>query len=76
MSADSAAEFHQDSKDRLQKKLVKYIKDFLKKPPKKNNNMVVNKTNLSKDKKQRLFEYRGKLYKMRVNAVQKFFTFQ
>ena len=50
MSEDSAAEFNQDNKDRLQKKLVKDIKDFLKKK-KKSNNMVVNKTNLSKDKK-------------------------
>ena len=68
MSEDSAAEFNQDNKDRLQKKLVKDIKDFLKKK-KKSNNMVVNKTNLSKDKKQRLFEYRRKIYKMRVNAA-------
>ena len=35
MSADSAAEFHQDNKDRLQKKLLKYIKYFLKKKEKK-----------------------------------------
>ena len=50
MSEDSAAEFNHDNKDRLQKRLVKDIKDFLKKK-KKSNNMVVNKTNLSKDKK-------------------------
>ena len=75
MSEDSAAEFNHDNKDRLQKRLVKDIKDFLKKK-KKSNNMVVNKTNLSKDKKQRLFEYRRKIYKMRVNAAYKFFTFQ
>ena len=68
MSEDSAAEFNHDNKDRLQKRLVKDIKDFLKKK-KKSNNMVVNKTNLSKDKKQRLFEYRRKIYKMRVNAA-------
>ena len=68
MSADSAAEFHQDNKDRLQKQLLKYIKYFLKKK-KKNNNMVVNKTNPSKDKKQRLFEYRRTIYTMRVNAA-------
>ena len=68
MSEDSAAEFNQDNKDRLQKKLVKDIKDFLKKK-KKSNNMVVNKTNLPKDKKQRLFEYRRKIHKMRVNAA-------
>ena len=68
MSEDSPAEFNHDNKDRLQKRLVKDIKDFLKKK-KKSNNMVVNKTNLSKDKKQRLFEYRRKIYKMRVNAA-------
>ena len=68
MSEDSAAEFNHDNKDRLQKRLVKDIKDFLKKK-KKSNNMVVNKTNLSKGKKQRLFEYRRKIYKMRVNAA-------
>ena len=68
MSEDSAAEFNHDNKDRLQKRLVKDIKDFLKKK-KKSNNMVVNKTNLPKDKKQRLFEYRRKIHKMRVNAA-------
>ena len=68
MSEDSAAEFNHDNKDRLQKRLVKDIKDFLKKK-KKSNNIVVNKTNLPKDKKQRLFEYRRKIHKMRVNAA-------
>ena len=42
MSKDLSAKYYQSNKERLQKKLVKGIKDFLKKEKKKRNNMVVN----------------------------------
>ena len=41
MSKDSSANYYQDNKERLQKKLLKDIKVFLKKKKKKNDNMVV-----------------------------------
>ena len=42
MSKDSSAKYYQNNKERLQKKLMKDIKLFLKKEKKKSNNMVVN----------------------------------
>ena len=41
------AKYQQDNRERLQKKLVKDIKIYLKKEKKKSNNMVVNLTKLS-----------------------------
>ena len=41
MSKDSSAKYYQNSKDRLEKKLMKNIKVFLKKKKKKSNNMVM-----------------------------------
>ena len=40
MSKHSSAKYYQDNKERLQKKLVKDIKVFLKKEKKKSDNMV------------------------------------
>ena len=41
MSKTLSAKYYQENKERLQKKLVKDIKIFLKKKKKKSNNMVV-----------------------------------
>ena len=48
-----SAKYYQENKERLQKKLVKDTKIFLKKKNKKSDNMVSQKL-----KKQRLVEYR------------------
>ena len=47
MSKNSSAKYYQGSKERLQKKLMKDIKVFLKKKKKENNNMVVKDTKIS-----------------------------
>ena len=47
MSKNFSTKYYQDNKERLQKKLVKDIKIFLKKKKKKRNNMVVNTTKIS-----------------------------
>ena len=44
MSQNSSAKYYQDSQERLQKKLVKDIKVFLKR--RKRDNLVVNDTNI------------------------------
>ena len=44
MSKNSSAKYYQENKERLQKKLVKDIKIFLKKKKKNSDNMVVNDT--------------------------------
>ena len=54
MSKDSTANYYQDNKERLQKKLVEDMKDFLNK--KNSNNIGVN----NKVRKQNLVEYRKK----------------
>ena len=59
--------YYQENKERLQTKLVKDIKIFLKK--KKSDNMVVNDTKISEDENQKLVEYRKKYYRMRKNAL-------
>ena len=57
MSKNSSAKFYQENKERLQKKLTKGIKIFLKKKKKKSDNMVVNVTKVSqKMKKNKLVE--------------------
>ena len=50
MYKDSSAKYYQINKQRLQKKLVKDIKVFLKKKKKKNNIMVMNNTRRLKTK--------------------------
>ena len=47
MSKNLSAKFYQGNKERLQKKLVKDIKIFLKKKKKRSNNVVVNFTKIS-----------------------------
>ena len=42
MSKDLSAKYYENNKERIQKKLVKDIKVFLRKIKKKSNNMVVN----------------------------------
>ena len=46
MSKNFSAKYYRENKERLQKKLVKDIKIFLKKKKKKRNNMVVNTTKI------------------------------
>ena len=46
MYKDSSAKYYQNNKERLQKKLVKDFKVFLKKKKKKSNDMVVNDTKI------------------------------
>ena len=47
MSKHLSAKYHQENTERLQKKLLKDIKIFLKKKKKKSNNMVKNVTKIS-----------------------------
>ena len=51
MSKHLSAIYYQENKERLQEKLVKDIKTFLKKKKKKSNNMVVNVTKISQKMK-------------------------
>ena len=51
MRKDSSAKYYQNNKDRLQKKLVKDIKVFLKKKKKKCDKMVVNDTKINQKMK-------------------------
>ena len=51
MSKSLSAKYCQENKERLQKKLVKDIKIFLKKKKKKSNNMVMNITKISQKMK-------------------------
>ena len=47
MSINSSAKYYHENKERLEKKIVKDIKVFLKKKKKKRKNMVVNITKIS-----------------------------
>ena len=68
MSKNLSAKYNQENKERLQKKLVKDIKIFLKKKKEKGNNMVVNVNKiLSEDEKQKLVENSKKYFRMRKN---------
>ena len=51
MSKNLSVKYYQENKERLQKKLVKDIKVFLKKKKKKRENMVVNITKISQKMK-------------------------
>ena len=46
MSKDSSAKYYQYNKERLQKKVVKAIKVFLKKKKKTSDNVVMNNTKI------------------------------
>ena len=54
MSTNLSAKYYQENKERLQKKLAKKPKIFLKKKKKKSNNMVVNVTKISQMKNKSL----------------------
>ena len=61
MSKKLSAKYYQENKERLQKKLVKDIKMFLKKKKKKKQQYGRERyKNLSEDEKQKLVEYRKK----------------
>ena len=47
MSKDLSAKYNQENKERLQEKLMKNIKIFLKKKKIKSDNMVINATKIS-----------------------------
>ena len=51
MSKTLSAKYYQENKEKLQKKLVKHIKIFLKKKKKKSDNMVANVTKISQKMK-------------------------
>ena len=53
MSKHVSAKYYQHNKERLQKKLVKDIKIFLKKKKWKSNNMVINVTKISRKMKKK-----------------------
>ena len=55
MSKILSTKYYQGGKERLQKKLVKDIKIFLKKKKKKSNNIVVNITKISQKMKNKSF---------------------
>ena len=62
MSKKLSAKYYQENKERLQKKLVKDIKMFLKKKKKKKQQYGPERyKNPSEDEKQKLVEYRKKI---------------
>ena len=68
MSKSLSAKYYQENQERLQKKLAKDIKIFLKKKEKQQYGCERYK-NLSEDVKQKLVEFRKKYYRMRKNAI-------
>ena len=62
MSKNLSGKNYQETKERLQKKLMKDIKIFLKKKKKKSNNMVMNVTKISQKMRN---NYRKRCYTMR-----------
>ena len=55
MSTTLSTKYYQENKDRLQKKLMKDIKIFLKKKKKKSYNMVMNVKKISQKIKNKIF---------------------
>ena len=55
MSTTLSTKYYQENKDRLQKKLMKNIKIFLKKKKKKSYNMVMNVKKISQKIKNKIF---------------------
>ena len=68
MSKNLSAKYYQENKERLQKKLVKDIKIFLKKTKYQQFGRERYK-NLSEDEKNKLVEYRNKYYRMRKSTL-------
>ena len=70
MSKNLSAKYYQKNKERLQKKLSKDIKIFLKKKKKESNTMTVNVTKISKKMKNKsLLSIEKKYYRMRKKAL-------
>ena len=67
ISKDSSAKHYPNNKDRLQKKLVKDIKVFLKKKTRQYG--CERYKYLPENEEQKLVEYRRNYYKMRQNAL-------
>ena len=55
MSKNSSAKNYEDNKERLQKKLVKDIKVYIKKKKKNNHNMIMKNTKISQEMKNKRF---------------------
>ena len=68
MSNNLLAKYYQENKGRLQKKLAKDIKIFLRKKKIQQYGWERYK-NLSKDEKQKLVEHRKNYYRMRKNTL-------
>ena len=68
MSKDSSVKYYQDNKERLQKKLGKNIKAFLKKKRKKWQFGRKRYKNLQEGEKQKLVEYRKKILENEKNV--------
>ena len=64
MHKDSSAKYYQNNKERLQKKLMKGIKVFL-----KSSNMVVSDTKIYQEMKNKSLLSIEKIYEMRKNAL-------
>ena len=70
MSKNLSAKYYLEDKERLQKKLAKDIKIFLKKKKKKKRqNGREHYRNFSEDEKNKLVEYRKKYFKMRKSVL-------
>ena len=69
MPKNLSAKFYQENKERLQKKLVKDIKTFLKKKKKKKQQYGCERyKNLAEGEKEKLVEDRKEYYRMTKNA--------
>ena len=55
MSKNSSAKNYEDNKERLQKKLAKDIKFYIKKKKKNNHNMIMKNTKISQEMKSKRF---------------------
>ena len=55
MSKNSSAKNYEDNKERLQKKLVKDIKVYIKKKKKSDHNMILKNTKISQEMKNKRF---------------------
>ena len=69
MSRNFSAKHYQENKERLQKKLMKDIKIFLKKKKKERNYMVMNVSKISQRMKNKSLFSIKKYYRMRKNAL-------
>ena len=69
MSKRLSAKYYQENKERLQKKLVKDIKIFLKKKKKKSVNIVINVTQISQKMNNKSLLSIEKYYRMRKNTL-------